>query len=465
MKRSEAFVGKMLAKFQNPFFQILLLFIITRFILALQLGDCTAFAPDELSYLKILILTDKPNLVTSDLPWAELPRFARILIFLPALLLHKFGISYLLAFRFQTIFYSAIAVFSFYMVVRSIVNHVNSGKNLSLETNKNSKIYLALIVFMPTTIIWSSLGLREPLLYLTSGVIALAFSRLSEDGDNKFSLKWLSILFIGLEILAVTKLYLFLIVIFSLLVALLISKSMSSKVKSFIVIPIFLATLIQGSALQQIFDVSFSSNLTLSTQPSNFKKLSISIESLRECQDRNQGGPLIKILGDLLIEKTQTDPNSNKTQTDPNSNKTQTGPNSNKTQTEVIPATDYELSKNRYQLNPVKIPMGLISFLFFPIGGNVFGMFSIFGILESIFWIPLYVILVREIRFSRKRQTEYSPLLIFLFLFIIDFAIFSAATEVNFGTAIRHRSILLLPIITSTSILYLERKRGNTLAP
>ena len=447
MKRSEAFVGKMLAKFQNPFFQILLLFIITRFILALQLGDCTAFAPDELSYLKILILTDKPNLVTSDLPWAELPRFARILIFLPALLLHKFGISYLLAFRFQTIFYSAIAVFSFYMVVRSIVNHVNSGKNLSLETNKNSKIYLALIVFMPTTIIWSSLGLREPLLYLTSGVIALAFSRLSEDGDNKFSLKWLSILFIGLEILAVTKLYLFLIVIFSLLVALLISKSMSSKVKSFIVIPIFLATLIQGSALQQIFDVSFSSNLTLSTQPSNFKKLSISIESLRECQDRNQGGPLIKILGDLLIEKTQTDPNSNKTQT------------------EVIPATDYELSKNRYQLNPVKIPMGLISFLFFPIGGNVFGMFSIFGILESIFWIPLYVILVREIRFSRKRQTEYSPLLIFLFLFIIDFAIFSAATEVNFGTAIRHRSILLLPIITSTSILYLERKRGNTLAP
>lgn len=97
--------------------------------------------------------------------------------------------------------------------------------------------------------------------------------------------------------------------------------------------------------------------------------------------------------------------------------------------------------------DPVSIVVRAGGFLFtpFPFIDNG-SLFLDISSLEAPFWWFMYITFGIAVwrRFKRK---EFDELAIFIISFIVLFTVFSALTEVNVGTMIRHRSVLLIPVL------------------
>ena len=164
------------------------------------LGNITAFAPDELRYVKIftLLYTDG---FTSDVagfgdvwtPWLRV-------IYFPAKILTLVGFSNVYAIRFLSIGFATLAT---YFIVK--LAHINNRDSSSF------RIALILISFVPSVFLWSSIGLRESLLYVEIAAILFFLSRLNEKPEIR------SVLGFGISIfsLAITKNYVFVLFLFA----------------------------------------------------------------------------------------------------------------------------------------------------------------------------------------------------------------------------------------------------------
>ena len=65
----------------------------------------------------------------------------------------------------------------------------------------------------------------------------------------------------------------------------------------------------------------------------------------------------------------------------------------------------------------------------------------------GLFFVGLYQII------RRRRELDYAVMMATIFAF--EFVAISALTEINVGTALRHRSLLLIPIL----VIWVARKK------
>ena len=79
--------------------------------------------------------------------------------------------------------------------------------------------------------------------------------------------------------------------------------------------------------------------------------------------------------------------------------------------------------------------------------------------IETILWLLIYVFAIYILIKYRKKRWEF--LEVVLGSIIISFIIFSAETEINLGTAVRHRSILIIPIILLLAIRHSQKSHTN----
>ena len=130
----------------------------------------------------------------------------------------------------------------------------------------------------------------------------------------------------------------------------------------------------------------------------------------------------------------------------------------------IVDATNKSVFENQKQLSlqqaGLKKPLQvlessakflLVPFIFMDNGSLFLNMQSI----ETPIWLFIYglffVGLYQVIR--RRREFDYAVMMATIFAF--EFVAISALTEVNVGTALRHRSLLLIPIL----VIWIARKK------
>ena len=339
---------------------------------------------------------------------------------------------------------SALAISLVIFTIERILTTSSFSNSLNLSNVKWIKWYLILVSCLPTLLLWTTLGLREPFLYLGLASIFLGVSLLTQSNSRFFA--GAGVILIGEMLLAHTKFYIFLIVSLALILTFVNRHASKMKKLSMILSIVFLVTLTTGTAIQGLFDIRVTiSNFEFESQKNlNKKSVSISSEAIRQCLKNKEGGPLIQGIAQVFnLNPEPTDPEP----TDPE-------PTMNR------PFTNYVSTGLRNIINPFMILPGVINFLFFPTQVSEFGAIALIGVFESILWIPIYLLFIRELILKRNLKSRMNPAVSLALNFLVIFITFSAATEINFGTEIRHRSLVLLPIVLATLVLYSERNQN-----
>ena len=397
-------------------------------------GSCTALAPDEQGYFQIFQWVNNSRESRPTLHWAGTPEWVLSLFFIPAKFLTLVGIPEFMAFRLQSIFLALLTTLIIILGLRQsgIYSRV---RNLEKRTRISLIFFLSLTLLMPSHLIWTILGLREPFIYLSLGLILISFGNYLN--STTIYSPWILVLFIGLLLLGYTKFYLLIIASASICLASLILANNTKMLKKFIPLAVVLAVFpVFSDKFSEVNwpTIQFSRvNLTLDILPDFSKPQlpSVTLAQLVECRKSETAGPVLvgalKFAESLFPERTQ------KALSQP--------PIGEPSATALISDENF-----RGNLNFMNLPVGLFSFLLFPLSVLDSGLFGLLGLAEAIFWFPLYVLLGIHLLRSR-RVIIRSPLLLASLSFIVLFSVFSALSEVNFGTALRHRSVLLIPMV------------------
>ena len=120
---------------------------------------------------------------------------------------------------------------------------------------------------------------------------------------------------------------------------------------------------------------------------------------------------------------------------------------SNSNQIEFYSSDEYILKPAKIS-NPISVIRQASYFVFMPIPftkqtSPVRNLASF----ENILWYFLYLLVLWSIFKTKIKYILNNQLFIVLITFILVFISASALTEVNFGTAFRHRSVLVIPLV------------------
>ena len=416
---------------QTPFFfnplksRLLWIFCSGHLFLAVSLGEIFAFAPDEGAYLSVFQeLYLRHFSLAGHFGWsATTPTFFLRIIYLPAHVLTLLGLPDYLSLRILAIALSAISVY----LLLCIAKHQGSKK-------KYFSWALIAILFIPTTFLWMTLSLREEFLFLglsafSSGIYLLNLKRTRAAFIT---------LTLGTVLVCYTKGYLFVLLIFASFALLLIRGVLQRRL-----------TIARGLlALAIILPLVFS--------PATTKSLVSAVVG----QFTGQAGTLVISTdgagaGVSTQGSTTTGALAAEVAAHPDSLFSKFALKSKIVSTSTGSSTGTDVKRvARLTLRPghLRQPLTLISssarFLFLPSPFIDNGSkFQNIGSFEEIIWWGLYIFLgfmiFRLIRSGRK----IDDLFIWASAFSIFFISFSAITEINVGTALRHRSILLIPML------------------
>jgi hypothetical protein len=75
--------------------------------------------------------------------------------------------------------------------------------------------------------------------------------------------------------------------------------------------------------------------------------------------------------------------------------------------------------------------------------------------LETPMWLFIYGLFFVGFYHLARRKREFDYAVMIAALFALEFVAISALTEINVGTALRHRSLLLIPIL----VIWVARKK------
>jgi len=424
------------------------LFISLRLSTWALIGNCTALAPDEQGYVDMFNYVQNPIGPRPTLQWPHTPIILLKVFFLPASIFKSMGFSDLSAFRAQSIILT-ILVGILLMTAFKVFGIREKFDLLSKQGRLKLVIFWLLAACTPTVILWSILGLREVYLYLSITLIFLSIANIFVNNSRAYFL-WLINLAFSLFILGNTKFYIFIILQLSILIVLVLNVLNKKKLKkSLVVFFLLIVSLIPFN--QQISDINFP-QISISSFDFNFNFLdsnsaprlpSTTYLELRTCVANKTAGPLLLVslraIDSLLPQRLE---------------KVESQPLVGAPAATALRADD--LLRNEFNL--LTLPTGLLYFLFFPISVISSGIFGILGLIEIIFWLPLYfTFAVQVYRARSKLQTDTFACL--ALAFVVLFSLFSALAEVNFGTAIRHRSLLIIPILLLGTHLWTEKKR------
>lgn len=434
---------------------------------SLLLGNITAFAPDEGLYKSIFGRLYQPGF-TSDVlgfngawePWLRA-------LYLPAKLLTYLGFTDLYAVRLLAIGHSTLAT---YFLVK-----------LARENNRDSRLFriaLISISFIPTVFLWSSIGLRESFLYVEISAILFFLSKIKEKVEVKNSIG----LGIAVFSLSMTKNYIFILFLFALIITLVIFTFTKRKnlLVHLLILVIALIPLAVNPTLVPAISAYFNGQLAKPESSvagdinndgrcDNFEFCEASgdgkgsgsgnSESEEETLENvATGGMTVH----ALLDQLQGNPNTIISKIAGALGITAKLEATSKAA--IVIETDKTVVKNQKKLSlqqaglthPDQVIKSSLKFLLVPFifidNGSLFLNIQsietpIWLFIYGLFFVGLYQIL------RSRRELDYAVMV--ATLFALEFVAISALTEINVGTALRHRSLLLIPIL----VIWLSREK------
>ena len=403
---------------------IVLMFTAIHIACALLLGNFTGFAIDEYGYAEVLKYLYDPNQSTANFSvWVNSNLIFLRLLYLPAKILIILGFDVILSIRFLSILFSTI----------SLVLILRSCRDLNYFFIKPKNLAVFIFLF-PSIFLWTFLGLRESFIIF---FITLIFY-----GINKFTQtkKISSAVYICLGVIGIsqTKLYLYTLILFSIflsaVVMLVINKKMSfteSAVLGIILIPL----IIFPSLPKNLVNTAQGVLTSIGSQQQGQQSEGMTSYQFDYFLRNSEGSVFIKIIKIVGVDSYLKSNNLSK-------------------------PVDIRLLISRPDIsNPGAIFISGAKFLFLPVpllnNGSIFLNLISF---EMFLWLILYVILLIFMFRASKVIKKMEFVILWPFIFLISFLIFSSLFEINLGTIIRHRSILATAILISIINLHSKRE-------
>jgi hypothetical protein len=429
------------------------------------LGNITAFAPDETVYKSIFARLYSAGF-TSDVlgfngawePWLRL-------VYLPAKLMTYIGISDLMAARFLAITYSALATLLVIKIAKE--NH---------RDDRYFKIAIIAISFIPTVFLWSSIGLRESFLYLEISAILFCYSRLR----SNFDLRNTFLLGFALFSLAMTKNYIYILFLFATLITLVLFSVINRRnfinhllVVSLALIPLAvnptLIPAINNYLLGQVekVDTIEIGDINNDGRCDNFEPCANGEGNGNGNGNGNEEDPVGYVAtGGItvhaLLGELKRDPNTFVARIA--SALGITAKLEAISKSAIVVETDKSVVENQKKLSlqqaglkkPIQVLESsakflLVPFIFIDNGSLFLNIQSI----ETPIWLFIYGLFFVGLYQVARRRRELDYAVMMAILFALEFVAISALTEINVGTALRHRSLLLIPIL----VIWLARKK------
>jgi hypothetical protein len=403
---------------------------------SLLLGKIMAFAPDENLYRDIFSRLYQPGF-TSDVlgfggawvPWLKI-------IYSPAKLFTYLGFTDLMAIRLLAIGYSCLAT---YLVVR-----------IAKDNKRDDRIFrigLLAISFIPTVFLWSSIGLRECFLYLALSTILFSVNRIRIE-PNWYWFMAFSFAFLSLS---QTKPYIYVILLIAILFSVIID---AVRMRQINVIHIAITTL--------AFMPLLVHPTLAETVKSGGKTQLVTIFAEEPIVNSENLVVSRGITVQLLVDQLNSDPGSLISRIAIKLGITSRLVASIKSSTVVVGSEDDKINKSKLSSQRAtfaslnSLPQAIYRFMFVPLifmdNGSLF--LNIQSI-ETPVWVFMYLLFFITIYQIMRSRRELDLVVTAAVVFAVEFIFLSALTEINVGTALRHRSLLLIPIL----VIWVARKK------
>ena len=407
-------------------------------------------APDEGTYANLAqwIGMSKP---ATDFPvYDEMLYLSGRALILPSALFYKLGFNSLDAVRLTASIYGLLTLIAVAILTYSLVSNI---KNRKKELDRLIISLMLLFAFLPSPLVWSTLGLRESAttFWVMFGfmIFFLITQRKVKNENSSYLLLIVSIVMVFSSrpqvgwVFAVT----------------LISYTIFMRKTRLILIPILLISVFIGYLGAtpkneiKVITYSLSSPSGVNVDQSNAAECSID-------------GQVLQLNGQKLVcsQKIETIPNPGSAlakeieSIDYHHEANQVGAAS------VIESfhcpVNVETSTGKYFCLAYRAPYTTFTFLFRPmLGADVTSSSSLVAAAENIFWLVALICVI--VMFVRNRKLAFlgslTPSLVFFSLYTVG----AGAYEGNMGTAFRHKSLILwvvLLLIASTIVATQERK-------
>jgi hypothetical protein len=428
---------------------------------SILLGNITAFAPDEGSYSEIFrklyldgFTNDVAGFGGAWIPWLRL-------LYLPAKLLTFLGVTDLLAIRFLAIGYSTLA--TFFLIKMAKIN----GRD-----DRLFKFAIIAISFIPTVFLWSSIGLRESFLFLEISAILYFLSRIKDEIDIRNLLG----LTISVYSLSMTKDYIFILFLFAFIPTLFVFSFIKRKryVTHILILSIAVMPLAFNPELVPAISSYFKGQVAkVDTLDIGDINNDGRCDSFEPCANANAsasedpkdpveyvatGGMTVH----ALLDQLNASPNTILARIA--SALGITAKLEAISKSAIVVETDKEVAENQKKLSlqqagltkPLQVLESsakflLIPFIFIDNGSLFLNIQSI----ETPIWLFIYGLFFVGLYQLARRRREFDYAVMMATLFALEFVAISALTEINVGTALRHRSLLLIPIL----VIWVARKK------
>lgn len=442
----------------------ILIYLFFHGLFQILVGPIQIFGPDEQGYLNTFNRLYEKRLEFPQAAggWITTPLISlRVLYFVPKLL-SLIGFDELLALRLWSILLSMLGLAMLQKFYK--------------KYNQTYSVVISLVFFIPSIFIWFSLALREVYIFLFMVLTIIGFNGIYEDKRRN---QFFFIMLIGLIGLISTKNYLWVVIVIALFITVsLLTLIERRNLKSTIMV--LLAML-----LSFLFYLSTASNYQINffLNANAFEVGERSGESISRIEYKSDDGKsqVIEINGDttlIMLQKSLSE-------------------NPNLVFNKVIKFIGFDSKinqmyservkksfKGKYhqiqneldiEVKPGKLndPKGLFlsirNFLFYPAPWQQNLSFTARILsLESLLWSALYLLMLYKIFQIRicifkKENLPLKPVMILSCTILFGLILLSAITEVNLGTAFRHRSILITPLIMIYSVSSYFSKKNSTL--
>ena len=388
----------------------------------------TAFAPDENYYIGVFSWLYRSDFtIDGGIGWQVGSLNALRIIYLPAKILSVLGFSDFYAVRILS---ALCSLFSIYLLLRM----APSGVILRISI----RYWIVTAFLIPSVFLWSSLGLRESFIFLSY----ISIFYLLGNAERLSSKKRYLLLITASSSLLITKNYLYVLLIISILISVAIFwlkrqslEKHSVKLLSALLIPLILFPPITSNII-----ISSKESVKVKLQaptPTEAPTLTVPArgQTIHELSKQLDLNPIFSWLAKssgieaLIIERSRSS---------------------------YLPGDSSKLIENFNQLqtqkaslrDPISLIKGIYSFLFVPTPFVDNGSFFLNAqSYESFVWYLYYLLFLTLLFGLFKARYSLDLLTLCSTLFSLGFIVLSALIETNDGTSVRHRAVFLLAIL------------------
>jgi hypothetical protein len=415
-------------KLFNKWFAVCVLYFLVHFAVSVVLDEITFFAPDEKTYLLTFQQVYSGNFSLEGVTgWPTDNVVFLVITYLPAKLLTLFGLSELQSLRL-------VSTFAGFFSMSLLYQSTGTLRILGIRQRN----WLVLGFFIPSTILWTSLGLRESFIFLW---LSMIFHFLMKFTKSR-RLRHIIPLLIAIFGLAFTKVHIYVLLIIALIVSTILISLNRRKVNfrylaviSLSLLPILVVPEI-GRTVSSGFQMIIQKSVPQVSSPSPEIKLPIvrgqtENDFLKEYNNNPIFSLLVRNTGILERVKQSVE------------------------QAHLVSSSQNTISQedklNRTPAsinNPEEVFTSILKFLFIPMmfvdNGSLF--LNVLSY-ESMFWYPVYGFFMAAVCYLFKQRDSWNICNLTAVCFVFGFMIQSALVEINVGTAFRHRSVLLIGIL------------------